>query len=607
MLLVACLPHFLPAQSSSFITDHAHHLQQLGTAKDSLYKTILSAYDGYIRLHPTEHKAHIERCRFIQTAYYDSYEDYNPNYELAQACADTVLRRFPKNPEVLLYPTSFLYGDTLVNYLQQLEEEIEENNTAWTQYRWDVYQQLAQLYQQEENHEMAIRYGELAVEHNDTLDVSLMLARSYRNLSKNIDALETLLRHVDSTDAVWSLNEKGKLLMELGANDKAIEAFRMASNKNAAVQNSGELADAMINNGLVEEARGFLMKEVEASGVWNASKPLRKLLLYDIRYGSADSAQQNYRKLVGQDFYNDVFGIYRMRMIAKAPLMGWTLVDGAHILLFLLLLVLVVVMPYLWILPIHYYGVYRRQQGKLFPEPTFQWGLRHLWIASSIWLASDVLALLFFDYPSVTAMFMDSSFEEPALPISKMVANLDLFFFVGLLVGSISLLRREDFEFFFQRLRTNASGIGIGIALAIGLKFCLGIYVATFQELGVDFSEGAMITASVTDSILAINKFYNPLLGFLFVVVFAPFYEEILFRGVFLSACQKNMAVWLANLLQASVFALVHQSLVYFPFYLGFGLLAGYYTRKTGTLFTSTSMHMMNNAMAFFYLLSLNR
>lgn len=604
IILLACLPQLLSAQSKSFNIDHAHHLQQLGSARDSLYRTILSDYDQYIRLHPREHKVRIERCRFIETAYYDSYEDYNPNYELAQACADTLLQVFPRNPEVLLYPTVFLYGDTLGSYLHRLEDEIKLDTSVWKSYQWDLYHQLAQHYGQAENDEMAIHYGELAIAYNDTLDVSLLLARSYRKLSRDIEALDALLLQVDSTDAVWSLNEKGRMLMELGANDKAIEAFRIASAKNTEVQNWGELANAMIKNGLIEEARGLLLKEVEASTAWNGSDALRKLWLYDMSYGSPDSAKHNYRKLVEQDFYNDVFGVDRMRMIAKAPLMGWNFVDAIHVLLLLLLLASVIVVPYLWILPIHYYGTYCRQQGKLFAQPTFQWGLRHLWIASSVWLASDVLALLFFDYPSITAMFGESTFGEEAPPVSKNVADLDIFFFVGLLVGSIALLKREDFEGFLQRLGGNMTHIGIGIMLAIALKIALSIYVVTFQNLGVDFTEGAMISASVTDSILSINKYYNPLLGFLFVVVFAPFYEEILFRGVFLSACQKNMALWLANLLQASVFALVHQSLVYFPFYLAFGLVAGYYTRKTGSLITGTSMHMMNNAMAFFYLVS---
>lgn len=603
--MLTLLPQLLSAQSSSlFVTDHTHYLQQLGSAKDSLYKIILSGYDRYLGLHTTDYKAHIERCRFIENAYYDSYEDYNPNYELAQACADTVLQRFPKNPEVLLYPTSFLYGDTLGHYLRHLEDEIKLDKSGWSNYQWEVYNQLAHYYEQDENNELVIHYGELAIAHNDTLDVSLMVARSYHSLSRNTEALDALIGHVDSTDAVWLLNEKGKLLMELGANDKAIEAFRIASHKNADIQNGGELANAMINNGLIEEARGFFLKEVEASTEWTVSKALRNLLLYDISYGSADSAQLNYRKLTEIDFYNDVFGIYRMRMALKAPLMGWTFGDGAHILLFILLLASLVIIPYLWILPIHYHGSYRREQGKFFPEPTFQWGLRHFWIASALWFASDALALLFFDYPSVTAMFLESSYEEPAPSISKAVADLNIMFCIGLLVGSIALLKREDFEGVIPRLRANAGGIGIGIMLALGLKIGMGIYVAIFQRLGVDFSQGAMIIASITDNILSINKYYSPLLGFLFVVVFAPFYEEILFRGVFLSACQKNMTLWLANVLQSSVFALAHQNLVYFPFYFAFGLLAGHYTRKTGSLITSTSMHMMNNAIAFFYLLS---
>lgn len=603
-LLMALMP-FLAFTQSPFEINHQLHLQQLGSAKDSLYNTILQRYGKHLQRQPEDYKAHLERCRFIENAYYDSYEDYNPNYDIAQACADTVLLRFPNNPEVLLYPTGFLYGDTLGNYLHHLEKKIDSGHVAWSQYRWEVYHQLAQYYQHD-NDNLTVHYGEMAIAYNDTLDASLLLARSYRKLSRDSDALDALLRHVDSTDAVWSLNEKGKLLMELGASSKAIEAFRMASSKNSNVQNGAELALAMINNGLIEEARNFLVKEVEGSSEWNASQALSKLFLYDVDYGRADSAAISYRRFAEKDFYNDVFGIYRMRMVAKAPMMGWTFTDIGHVLLFILLLVLVIILPYLWILPIHYYGEYRRQQGKLLTQPTFQWGMRHLWIASSIWLASDVLALLIFDYPSVTAMFLDNtSFAEPVATVSKTVANTGIFFCVGLLVGSIALLRREDFEGFLSKIRSNGTAIGVGIMLAIGLKFGLGLYISIFRQLGVDFSQGAMVATSITDNILSINKFYNPLLGFMFVVLFAPFYEEILFRGVFLSACQKNVSVWVANLLQASVFALAHQSLIYFPFYLAFGLIAGHYTRKSGSLITGTSMHMMNNAFAFFYLLSM--
>jgi membrane protease YdiL (CAAX protease family)/tetratricopeptide (TPR) repeat protein len=603
--VLAFLPSLLFAQYPHFITDHTHHIQQLGTAKDSLYKTILSDYERYIANHAADHKAQIERCRFIESAYYDTYEEYNPNYELAEACADTVLIRFPGNPEVLLYGTSFIYGDSLGNYLIDLETKISSDTSAWRDYQWEVYYKLAQHYHDEDEHSKTIRYAELAVAHNDTLDLSLMMAKSYKNLSKNIDALEILQSHIDSTNESWTLNEKGRLLMELGANDKAIEAFRLASRKDSGAQNGSELANAMINNGLIEEARIFLAKEVEASTQWTSSKSLRELFLYDIRYGSADSASVNYRKFEEKEFYNDVFGIYRLRMIAKSPLMGWSLTDGAHLLLLVLLIVCLVIIPYLWILPIHYLGSYLKERGKLFPPPTFEWGLRHFWIACSVWLMSDIVAMLVFDYPGVTALFIQNSYEEETPAISKVVADLDILFCMGLLIVSIALLKRADFEGFFSRIRASASNIGIGIMLALGLKVALGIYISTFRNLGVDFSEGAMITASITDTIKSINKFYNPLLGFLFVVVFAPFYEEILFRGIFLSSCEKNMKWIFANILQASIFALVHQSLIYFPFYFAFGMLAGYYTRKTGSLMTSTSMHMMNNALAFFYLLSM--
>jgi membrane protease YdiL (CAAX protease family) len=82
-------------------------------------------------------------------------------------------------------------------------------------------------------------------------------------------------------------------------------------------------------------------------------------------------------------------------------------------------------------------------------------------------------------------------------------------------------------------------------------------------------------------------------------VLLVPFYEEILFRGIFLSACERNMRFMYANILQSIVFALVHQNLKLFVFYFAFGMIAGYYRQKSQGLIIGTSMHMMNNLLAF--------
>jgi uncharacterized protein len=590
------------AYTQRFIADHRHNISQLTNAKDSLYENILKAYDVYITKQPEDVNAQLERCKFIENAYYDSYEDYNPNFEMAQACADSLLKKFPDNPEVLLYPAEFLYSDTMVAYLKNLEVLIKVNDEVWQPYSWRVYEKLANHYSFENNDERAIHYGELAIGNNDTLDLSLLLGQSYKNLSNKHSAIDILVSHLDSTDAAWELNKKGKLLLELGVSDKAIEAFSMASKINAVQEDAQALAQAMIDNGLYSEARAYLLKDYQSSTQWNSIKTLNALLNYDLRYGDADSARLNYERLTTEDFTADVFGVYRLRLLIKDPLIGWSLSDLGRVLLLVVVLGLALIIPYLWVLPIHYYGQYQKSKGIEYGNILFHWRLRHFWIACSLWIICSALSAIFFYYPEILSYFNSDLYVEEAPLMSKQTANANLFFFTSVLIFSIAMLRSEDIAAFLRKIRHSLGDIGVGIGLAFVLRIGFVIYVMLLRSFGIDLQSDGSGMASINEIIKAINHYYNPLLGFLFVVIFAPFYEEILFRGVFLSSCARNMKFLFANMLQSLVFALIHQEPKYFLFYFAFGLLAGHFTRKSESLITGTSMHMTNNLMAFVYI-----
>jgi uncharacterized protein len=337
-----------------FPTDHQHHIERLNSSKDSLYQQTLNGYDKYIASHPSDFKVQLERCRFIEKAYYDSYEDYNPNYEESMACAGSLLERFPETPEVMLYPTELLYADTLIAYLHTLEDSIGGNPTGWKDHDWQVYQLLAEQYGYDKNNNETIRYGNLALSENDTLDLSLTMGRAYLEREDKFSAIDVLVSNLDSTDSPWELSQKAELLLQLGVSDKAIDAFKMASRKEDFRQDAGSMAKAMIDNGLIAEARPYLLKEFESSGEWNRTKATNALFLYDLKYGDADSARVSYKRMTETNFKADAFGIYRLRLFAKAPLLSWTFSDGGRVALMLLLFAAVLIVPYLWVLPLHY-------------------------------------------------------------------------------------------------------------------------------------------------------------------------------------------------------------------------------------------------------------
>ena len=56
---------------------------------------------------------HIEKCKFIQLAQYDDNEDYNPNQEAFDSCSTNLVQMFPEHPEVIIFQTTYLWGDKL--------------------------------------------------------------------------------------------------------------------------------------------------------------------------------------------------------------------------------------------------------------------------------------------------------------------------------------------------------------------------------------------------------------------------------------------------------------------------------------------------------------
>jgi uncharacterized protein len=102
------------------------------------------------------------------------------------------------------------------------------------------------------------------------------------------------------------------------------------------------------------------------------------------------------------------------------------------------------------------------------------------------------------------------------------------------------------------------------------------------------------------------------LLGTLAGLFFSPISEELFFRGFVLPKLNESMSFWPANLVQAALFVAIH-----WPNWLwvgGFhwslvmtsvsifilGLLFGWLTRRTNSVWPAVAMHVLNNFLAAF-------
>ena len=89
-------------------------------------------------------------------------------------------------------------------------------------------------------------------------------------------------------------------------------------------------------------------------------------------------------------------------------------------------------------------------------------------------------------------------------------------------------------------------------------------------------------------------------------VVLAPFFEELIFRGVLLPVLAKDLGRFWAVIVSSLVFALAHLSIGELPalFVLGLGL--GFVRLSSGRLFSCAIMHSLWNGITFANLLLLN-
>ena len=78
-------------------------------------------------------------------------------------------------------------------------------------------------------------------------------------------------------------------------------------------------------------------------------------------------------------------------------------------------------------------------------------------------------------------------------------------------------------------------------------------------------------------------------------VIFAPFCEELVFRGVTMHQAKKCLPFWAANLLQALLFGIFHMNMIQGIYAFCLGLVLGYVCNRGGSIYYSLLLHMLFN------------
>lgn len=596
LLLLFAFPILANAQNLEDL-DHNVLIKKLQNSENLQFKEILKKYDDFLKMHPNDIKIHIEKIEFVEYAQYDEMEDYNPNQDYLDSLKEEIFRKFSSVPEIQIFKISKVWGEEKEEYLQELVKEIESNKSKLSNFQISkVYQELASEAFNNDDIINAKDFIAKAIPFDFSVSYSTLYAKILIGLNEKDLALKALRDKRDTVSNVYYLSQKANLFLSLKSYNEAIELYKAVDKIDTNYNDRLTLAKAFEGAGLFSEARLFLLKDT--SRVWGKEKPYLQLFLHDLKFGTSPDALSSYNSYRNLGYEFDNMALYRIKLFFKNPLLFWSLRDIWGLLTLAAILIFLAIIPSVFILPI--YVIWERKYS--FPDPLdekFIWGLKSVWYVFILMgFATFVSAGADVELLNSTFHFSDTpmEFSDDTLALTTM-----LFIFI-MFVFSLGFLIKTTDSVFIPNYVTIPNAIKMGFGYFIIFKLASGLYILIGKNIfNIDTNELALnkyLLLSVKDEIKAIGSVYGFGTAFLLTSVLVPIYEELIFRGILLGAFLKRMSFNYSNLLQASIFAILHQDLFLFPAFVIFGILTGKLTRRSQSILPNIIFHMLNNIAA---------
>jgi membrane protease YdiL (CAAX protease family) len=318
-----------------------------------------------------------------------------------------------------------------------------------------------------------------------------------------------------------------------------------------------------------------------------------------LKYQDGATCIATYNEFRDFGYWCDPLGFYRLKLHFLHPSQPWEIRDFLGLISLLIFLAILIVIPYMWILPIHFIG---HRWNFVSHEKPYQslWGLKMFWLVSAGYLIASVFACMA-EPETLYSIFNSSNFDSDTDMTSENRGFEFLIFIILMaLLGMAAMYKINP-----KVLLSNSWSIKNCILTGVGVLFVYKIIVGIYLHIGTSFGISIDDLASIPNVLLASRQEFESVIStfgkgtsLLLICLLVPVYEEIIFRGVVLDSCQRYLNFNTANIIQATLFALIHMSLFLIPVFFLFGILTGIMRRKSGGLLPGIVFHSLNNLLA---------
>ncbi len=555
-------------------------------AQETSYHAVVDAYLKACVARPQDPVLALERVRFIERFAYaedGTIESASADHDAAVADLNT---RFPDAPGTILYNLSNTFG---------ADFEAQAEAAAPLVARWCAEDRAQYFLRRAEaaNHKDATvatrRFAEASFNAHPTADAGLIYAKALHAAKEPGRCLEVLVHPAFADAQPWIRREKMNLLFALGHNAEAIALFEELSGESAWLVTNQDTADLLARAGRVNLAREVLSKL--KVGDFNREKVHRDRFAFELAHGTAEQADTAYRELRADGVQADPFARQRFALFGRHPGLAWTTADLGGASLFGAVLAGSFLLPLVLLVPVHYWSLLRARRGKIAGWSAARWGLRTAWWIFGTICVGEVFLLWFYQPDALPSWFIAGKEVTPDLE-AIVPTELWIWGLASTLI-TILLLRARAWHL----LGSGGWSFGRSLGLALGSVFVLRVLLAVYVLLwpGALAGELAASAPTVRQIMVALLAHLGPWGMITTVALLVPVLEEVLFRGLLLQSLARHIPFLWANVAQAVIFASLHQSLPLFPFFLAFGLVGGWFARRSGGLLPSMLFHGFNN------------
>ncbi|MBN3756755.1 CPBP family intramembrane metalloprotease [Paraburkholderia sp. Tr-20389] len=570
----------LPTPDLLHSADRASEL--VSTQQQAAYKKVLDAYEAAQKQRPDDAALAIARCTFIQ--HYAWAEDLawtDVASKDLDACRTRLEKQFPSNADALLFNLEQRFGKDATS----VGEPLVARSAGWsTAQKARLHASLSRAYAMQKDDRRA---GEEAViaAHLDPASPQLIDAVRFLGTHGKVKEGVALLSASPVPKMAWQASRRINVAVDALTPAAALDELRRTDEAGLKIDTYTR-ARALQHAGNSTAAQSVL--SADKAPIKNETPPLRQLRL-DVAFDTHDA---NAAAAVIADEYSRTHNATRLasayaHLLSLSPAAAFTRDLLPLAFSCLMTVAIIACLPGLLMFPVHYRGVVRLRKGEV-SEPLFAGiGLRHAWYALSLF---SVVLWLVMSFHSGTALIAQVKDKVGRVGWQSDLVIAYVWTLLFAAAGLAWIMRRIAWRGLWGRgawqlkwMLPAAAVLSINV-----LRWATASHAPHVADTSVvSFAQSIVIGAKAMGSLP---------LAVAILCVAVPIIEELVFRGGLLGGLSRHLGFRWSNVIQAVVFASMHQDLRAFAYLFLLALVAGWLAKKTKGLAMPMLLHAVNNA-----------